>query len=85
MEMETRMESLNGIQRLVPDVVDLMEDMLHNPKVSPIVKTRIMEMVLERTFGRPEAAVKLTTAQQSVEAAQARISAIVSEILIKEE
>jgi len=39
-----------------------------------------MEMVLDRTFGRPEAAIKLTNAQQNVEAAQERIAAIVENI-----
>ena len=60
----------------------MMGDMLRSPKVAPIVKVRIMEMGLERTFGKPEAAIRLSTAQQNVEAAQERISAIVSQIRI---
>ena len=63
----------------------MMGDMLRSPKVAPIVKVRIMEMGLERTFGKPEASVRLTSAQQNVEAAQARIAAIVSAIRIADD
>jgi hypothetical protein len=40
---------------------------------------------LNGTYGKPEASVRLTTAQQNVEAAQARISAIVERIRIGED
>jgi hypothetical protein len=42
-----------------------------------------MEMVLDRTFGKPEAAIKLTSAQQNVEAAQARLEAIFGHVKIE--
>ena len=71
--MDENMESLSEIRRLTPDVVDMMGEMLHSNKIPAIVKVRIMEIVLERTFGKPEAAIRLSTAQQNVEAAQARI------------
>ena len=83
--MDENMESLSEIRRLTPDVVDMMGEMLHSNKIPAIVKVRIMEIVLERTFGKPEAAIRLSTAQHNVEAAQARISAIVSQIRIGEE
>ena len=83
--MDENMESLSEIRKLTPDVVDMMGEMLHNAKTPAIVKVRIMEIILERTFGKPEAAIRLSTAQQNVEAAQARISAIVSQIRIGEE
>jgi hypothetical protein len=60
----------------------MMDEMLHSNKIPAMVKVRIMEIVLERTFGKPEAAIRLSTAQQNVEAAQERISAIVSQIRI---
>ena len=63
----------------------MMGDMLQSPKVAPIVKVRIMEMVLERTFGKPETSVRLTSALQNVEAVQARIAAIVSAIRVGDE
>ena len=63
----------------------MMGDMLRSPKVASIVKVRIMEMVLERTFGKPETSVRLTSALQNVEAVQARIAAIVSAIRVGDE
>ena len=83
--MDENMDSLSEIRRLTPEVVDMMGEMLRNNKIPAMVKVRIMEIVLERTFGKPEAAIRLSTAQQNVEAAQERISAIVSQIRIGEE
>ena len=85
MFMDERMDSLDEIRGLAPDVASMMGDMLRSPKVPPIVKVRIMEMILERTYGKPEASVRLTSAQQNVEAAQARIAAIVSAIRIADD
>ena len=80
--MDENMDSLSEIRRLTPEVVDMMGEMLRNAKTPAVVKVRIMEIILERTFGKPEAAIRLSTAQQNVEAAQERISAIVSQIRI---
>ena len=80
--MDENMDALSEIRSLTPEVVHLMDEMLHSNKVSAIVKIRIMEMVLERTFGKPEAAIRLSTAQQNVEAAQARLEAIFGHVRI---
>ena len=80
--MDERIDSLDEIRGLAPDVVQMMGDMLHSSKVPAVVKVRIMEMVLERTYGKPEASIRLTSAQQNVEAAQERIAAIVERIRI---
>ena len=77
-------EALEEIKKLAPGVAKKMQELLNNPKVPAIAKVRILEIILERTYGKPETALKLTTAQQSVEAARARISAIVSQIRIGE-
>ena len=85
MEVNERMDSLDEIRSLAPEVVRQMGDMLGNTKVSPMVKVRIMEIILERTYGKPETSIKLTNAQQNVEAAQERIAAIVENIRKKRE
>ena len=76
------MDSLEEIRGQAPEVVSQMDRMLHDDRTPAMVKVRIMEMVLERTYGRPEASIKLTTAQQNVEAAQERLAAIVERIRI---
>ena len=85
MEVNERMDSLDEIRSLAPEVVRQMGNMLSNTKTSPMVKVKIMEMVLERTYGKPEASIKLSNAQQNVEAAQERIAAIVENIRKKRE
>ena len=77
------MDSLNEIRGLAPEVVNQMERMLHDDRTPAMVKVRIMEIILERTYGRPEAPIKLTTAQQNVEAAQARLEAIFGHVKIE--
>ena len=39
-------------------------------------KVRILEIILERTYGKPDTAIRLSAEQQSVEAAQAELEAI---------
>ena len=80
--MDENMESLSEIRRLTPEVVHMMDDMLHSNKIPAMVKVRLMEIILERTFGKPEAAIRLSTAQQNVEAAQARLEAIFGHVRI---
>ena len=79
---EEEVDALEEIRKLAPGVAEKMKEMLDAPRVPAIAKVRILEIILERTYGKPETALKLTTAQQSVEAAQARIAAIVSHIRI---
>jgi len=76
------MDSLEEIRGMTPDVVAKMQEMLGNPKIPAAVKVRIMEIVLDRTYGKPETSIKLTNTQQNVEAAQERIAAIVERIRI---
>ena len=85
MEVNERMDSLDEIRSLTPEVVRQMGDMLSKDKVPPMVKVRIMEIIMERTYGKPETSIKLTNAQQNVEAAQERIAAIVENIRKKRE
>ena len=79
---QEELDALDEIKKLAPGVAARMTELLNNPRVPAIAKVRILEIILERTYGKPETALKLTTAQQSVEAAQARIAAIVSQIRI---
>ena len=76
-------KGLEGVRELAPDIADRMRKLLDGDKVSPLVKVRIMEMILERTYGKPEASVRLTSAQQNVEAAQARLEAIFGHVKIE--
>ena len=69
-------EALEEIRSLAPRVADKMRDMLDDETLPAAVKIRVMEMILERTYGRPEAQVKLNVEHQSSAAARARLEAI---------
>jgi hypothetical protein len=82
-EVNERMDSLDEIRSLAPEVAEQMANLLRNPNTSPMVKVRIMEIILERTYGKPETSIKLTNAQQNVEAAQERLEAIFGHVRIE--
>ena len=72
-EDELLLEKLKG---LTPLALEKMEAMLRNDRVAALAKVRIIEIILERTFGKVESSVKVTNTQESVEAAQAELEAI---------
>ena len=78
-------EALEKIRQLAPGVADRMMELLDDELTPSNVKVRILEIILERTYGKPEAAIKLTNVQQNVEAAQERIAAIVENIRKRKE
>ena len=73
-------EALEEIRKLAPKVAEKMSDMLDDETVPAVAKIRIMETILDRTYGKPEAAVKLSADIDSAEASQARLNAIAERI-----
>ena len=67
---------LEQLKQLTPLALQKMKKMLENDHVAALAKVRIIEIILERTFGKVESAVKVTNTQESVEAAQAELEAI---------
>lgn len=74
--MEEEKDALEEIKKLAPGVAAKMTELLNAPKVPAIAKVRILEIILERTYGKPETAVKLNADVQSNESARARLEAI---------
>ncbi len=73
---QEELDALEEIKKLAPGVAAKMTELLNAPKVPAIAKVRILEIILERTYGKPDTAIKLSAEQQSVEAAQAELEAI---------
>ena len=67
---------LEQLKKLTPLALQKMEQMLTNDRVAALAKVRIIEIILERTFGKVENPVKVTNAQESIEQAQAELDAI---------
>ena len=76
-------EALEEIKKLAPGVAGRMTKLLDSEKTPANVKVRILEIILERTYGRPEAAIKLKTELQSNEASRARLEAIAARIRLE--
>ena len=73
-------EALEEIRKLAPKVAEKMAAMLDDDTVPAAAKIRIMETILDRTYGKPEAAVRLNADIASVEASRARLDAIAERI-----
>ena len=84
-QTEEEKDALEEIRKLAPGVADHMTKMLNNPKVPAIAKVRILEIILERTYGKPETAIRLNADIQSNEAARARLEAIAARIRLEVE
>ena len=58
-QTEEEKDALEEIRKLAPGVAAKMTELLNNPRVPAIAKVRILEIILERTYGKPETAVRL--------------------------
>ncbi len=82
---EDERDALEEIKKLAPGVADRMVALLDNARTPAIAKVRILEIILERTFGKPETAVKLNADIQNNEASRARLEAIAARIRLEVE
>ena len=63
-------------RKLGPKAVKKLDVMLDAERLSSIAKVRIIEIILERAYGKVETAVKVTENKVTVEEAQAKIDDI---------
>ena len=80
---EEERDALEEIRKLAPGVADKMKEMLDSNRVPAIAKVRILEIILERTYGKPETSVRVNSEAVSAEAARARLEAIAARIRIE--
>ena len=78
-------DALEEIRKLAPGVAAKMAELLNAPRVPAIAKVRIIEIILERTYGKPETAIRLNADVQNNEAARARLEAIAARIRLEVE
>ena len=79
--MNEFMEKLIG--DMGPQAVDSIRELLINP-VTPInAKIQLIDIILERTMGKPEESLKIVTARENVEAAEERIAEIIRQVKMK--
>ena len=80
---QEELDALEEIRKLAPGVAAKMTELLNAPKVPAIAKVRILEIILERTYGKAETAIKVNADVQSNEAARARLEAIAARIQLE--
>lgn len=80
---QEELDALEEIRKLAPGVAAKMTELLNAPKVPAIAKVRILEIILERTYGKAETAIKVNADVQSNEAARARLEAIAARIRLE--
>ena len=73
-------DAMEAIRSLAPLAVETLQKILENPKSSQYARLQAIDIVLNRTYGRPDAALKLETAQVSREASVERVNALVAAI-----
>ena len=71
-EEEAR-EALTSLRGLAADAADRMEEILNNSEIPDNMKIAVINMVLERVYGRPEEMLRIESGERNVAAAEARL------------
>ncbi len=75
-------EALEQIKTLTPLAYKEMRRILESKTASLYAKIQVINIVLDRTYGRPESSVQITNSSQSMEASLAHIQALVAQVKI---
>ena len=62
-----------AFKKLGPKAIKKLGEMLDADRLSSIAKVRIIEIILERAYGKVESSIKVTENKVTIEEAQARI------------
>lgn len=73
-------DALQAIRELAPAAVAKLKKILDSEKVAPAVKLRACEIILDRTYGKAESAVKVTSVGETVQQSEAYILALVDKV-----
>ena len=73
-------DALQAIRDLAPDAVEKLKALLNSTRASPAVKVRIIELILDRTYGKAESAVKVTSVAETVQQSESYIMALVEKV-----
>ena len=68
------------IRKLAPDAIETMGELLRDQNTPAPTKAQLIGFVLERTLGKPDATIHLTTSSGTRHEAENRLIALVQEI-----
>ena len=78
-------DALESIKALAPEAAEKLRALLNSGKTSAATKVKICELILDRTYGKSESAVKLTSVQQTVEQSRDYVLSLVDRIREEDE
>ena len=73
-------DALEAVRNLAPMAAKKVKAMLESPKTPAVVKVKLIEIIFDRAFGKPESAVKVTSVQETVEESREYLLALVQHI-----
>ncbi len=81
MDREEQNKTLQGrIWNLAPNAIATMDELLRDPNTPAPTKAQLIGYVLERTLGKPDATIRLTTGGGLMEESENRLIALAAEI-----
>ena len=70
----------NKIRKLAPDAIETMGELLREPTTPAPTKAQLIGFILERTLGKPDTTIHLTTTGGTIKDSENRLIAIAEEI-----
>ncbi len=68
------------ITELTPKAISCLRDMLYDPGTPEAVRAQLIGMVLDRTLGKAEVPIKVTSVRDNIENSRAKLNAMLLEI-----
>ncbi len=82
---EEETQALEEIRKLAPTAVAKMAEMLRNKKTPSVVKVKICEIILDRTYGKAPASLNVSSDIAKIESSRAYILSLVQRFQESEE
>lgn len=61
-----QLDALEAIRALAPQAPAVLMDVMNNPSAPPAARLKAVEMILDRTYGKPDMAVKVEDPKSDV-------------------
>lgn len=70
-------DAMERIRSLAPKAVERLKDIIEDDNVSRAILLKAIEIIFDRAYGKPEAAVRVTSVQETLEESEAYVMAVV--------
>ena len=86
MKKENRVDELRGrFLDMCPEMISKIHDLVADPSTPAATKAQLIGMVLDRALGKAETPLKVTTAVENMDMAEARLMEMIHEIQAEDE